>query len=169
MPISRCSQGTAVAYLWAGKAADKTHIDAAVDALMAAITNPRRRWNPWNTAIAKAEFKARLRAAERGELEPVDEVKFMTSGKPRRIFEIRWHDITVHEAREDGQVDFLEVNVRAYHAEPAELPQSALGLHAHEKVVVPGGAEAVNEAQNREIQKAAQLFDEGRASKWGLG
>lgn len=122
-------------------------------------------WNPWSSAITRAEFKKRIQKASRGELEPIDEVKPVDAVNPPPMYEIRWQDIAVAELQDDGSQKFSEVQVRLYHSEPPSRPGYFIGHHAHEKDVVTTD---VNAAQNREISVAVAWHDHGSPTNWGI-
>jgi hypothetical protein len=173
-PESRCSQAVPQIYVWVGTSAEKSDIEAAAEALMAAIEEPGRLWNMWNRASTKAEFAGRLRAAQRGELKPIDEVKYLERGSQAWLYEIRWQDISVRHRTPEGVLSFLSLKVRALHAETSSLPMHLIGLHAHEKIIVDveGDPEASRaetaRAQNREIDKAVKRFWDEQPSNWGI-
>jgi hypothetical protein len=143
-------------------------LEAAVDALIAAITTPARRWNPYNKTMAKREFKNRLDAAERGDLIPVAHVKALGRGSKAHLFEIRWQGIQVHEVDEHGVTFYPSVEARLLHAEPPAEPTLLVGVHAHEKVWFEGDDEQTKDVQNAEIDLGvAEFFRQGPAD-WGI-
>lgn len=110
---------------------------------------PERRWNPYAWAMAKSEFRKRLELACRGILIPVDEVKPIERGRSEKLFEIKW-TVPVQDGLEGGSFRFHDVQVRAYHSEPVELPFGFVGLHVHEKRIVDGNDAATRDLQNVE-------------------
>lgn len=103
----------------------------------------------------------------RGELVPVDEIKPVSDGRAA-LFEIRWSGVAVTESEEGGQVRHAEIEVRMIHTEPEGLGLAAVGLHAHEKRVVPGDPAATHAAQDREIEVAERCYYAGVRALWGL-
>lgn len=173
-PDSRCSERRALIYWWVSKDPSESDLDAAVNELMACLEKPGRLWNMYNRGVAKAEFRARLEAAQRGDLIPVEHVKYLDRGSAAWIYEIRWQNITVQVLEPGGKRRFVKLKVRALHAETPRLPNHLLGLHAHEKIVivVDGDKEAskraTNDAQNAEIDVAVRAYWDGDGSNWGL-
>lgn len=165
-PESRCSQHREISYVWARRPAGKSSIEAAVDALMAAITTPGRRWNPYNQEMARAEFKGRLEDAERGILIPVEHVKELTRGRAAHLYEIRWQAINVTEVDARGRVRHSKTRARLQHAEPLAYPDIAVGVHAHEKIVVKGDDKATNKLQDAEIAKGVDEYFTQDPSDW---
>lgn len=141
------------------------HIEAAVDALWAAMQGPARRWNPWTERMVKAEFRDRLNVAAAGCLKPVDEVREI--GEGRVLFEIRWLEIPVTDVDEGGTVRHSTTQARLLHAEPVELSVCAVGLHAHEKTVFPD-AGLTRAAQEAEIAVALTRYHQGIGHLWGI-
>lgn len=148
---SNCSLGVPLTYYWHDCSDPDGHLEAAVSALWEVVSSPTaRRWNPYAAAMAKAEFRNRLKAAQRGELKPVDQVKAMDPDD--ELFEIRWVGLTVTEHDPDSGTNvFLDIEVRLLHAEPAALGVCAIGLHAHQKVVVDGDKVETRRLQDVEI------------------
>lgn len=167
-PKSRCTERCAIEYVWYGGSGGREDIEGAVEALMGAIRAPQRRWNMYNESATRSEFRNRLQKAERGELAPVDHVKDLGRGTRAHLYEIRWQDITVHEQDDAGNTTFAELIVRLYHSEPPALPSLVIGLHAHEKVIVPDDETATRTLQNAEIDAAVQKFFNGLTENWGL-
>lgn len=159
---STCSGGLPVDVYWHGCIAEpelERHVDAIVEQLMDVIkADPRRRWNPYNEVITRREFRARILAAARGELKPLDHVKSIEHPLASELFEIRWSDLRVTEEIAAGKVQFRSIEVRLLHAEPATCAAAAIGLHAHEKVVIAGDRRATRRAQDDEIVRAVQVW-----------
>lgn len=128
---------------------------------------PERRWNPYAWAMANSEFKKRLELACQGILIPVEEVKPIERGRAERLFEIKW-TVPVQDELKDGGYRFHDVQVRASHSEPVELPFGFVGLHVHEKFVVDGDDTATNELQNSAIDVAIARFIDGVPTRWGV-
>lgn len=169
VPESRCSQHSPLRYVWAARAAGQSDINAAVEALMTAIHgNGGRRWNMYNTTMARSEFRKRLELAERGDLKPVEHVKKLGRGRKADLFEIRWQGITVHEEAPDGKVSYPKIRVRLQHAEPEDEKTLLIGVHAHEKVVVKGDNAATKDLQNKEIAKGVKAFFDQDPADWGV-
>jgi hypothetical protein len=87
-----------------------------------------------------------LGRAERGELE--DSGDDHTPIKPIR------EDPEIYELRHQA----LSKKIRLYHGEPTELPMSLVALHRHIKV---DGRD-----QQRQIEYAADRYEQGRESLW---
>lgn len=169
--VSNCCRGTSVEFYWAYCPAptQDEHIEWAVELLWDAIAKPGERgWSPQAKAMARSEFRDRIRAATEGGLIPRDELKPLRQGEPP-IFEIRWQAISVLELDENhAPREYHEVAVRLIHAEPDELGVCAVGLHAHEKVFFEGDKVATRRAQNREIDEAVNRYRNGVGEVWGL-
>jgi hypothetical protein len=165
-PPSRCSCRSEIEYVWFGEPPQGGHsaVAAATLAFAEMMKPPGRLWSPYSWAITKAKFKKRLEIAMAGELVPVTEVKDISRGSSAHLYEIRW-TFTVLEVRADGVKANRDVEVRQYHAEPAELPFAFVGLHVHEKVTDP--ARDINALQDLEIDRAVYRYDSGRSSRWG--
>ncbi|WP_433953585.1 hypothetical protein [Curtobacterium flaccumfaciens] len=146
----------------------RSHIDAAVDALMATLRGKGRQWNPYNERITRTEFRNRLRAAERGELEPVEEVEHLATGRDGWLYEIRWSGISVRYAFEGEPPAYYDAEVRAIHGEPPRLPMHLIGVHVHEKVWVEDDDDETENMQNQEIRLAVKRFWGLEPSNWGL-
>jgi|GEM_PF-1041366 len=159
---SNCSSALPVDLYWHARPDEdrlSEHVDAMTDALMDVVTAPaERRWNPYNETMARREFRHRLVEASRGALAPVDHVKSIEHPLAAEMFEVRWQNVRVTEAQADGRVRHRDVQVRLLHAEPQALGVVAVGLHAHEKLVVPGDARATRAAQDTEIAHAAAVY-----------
>jgi len=164
---SNCSLGVAVDFYWHTCTDPDGHIDAAVEALVAAVSGPTRRWNPWTMGTIRSEFRGVLLRAAAGDLRPVDEVKEVGDGRVR-LFEIRWLEIGVTDEVERGVMRHSNVGVRLIHAEPIELSVCAVALHAHEKLVYPGDDRRTHAAQDEEIDIALNLYREGEGNLWGF-
>ena len=131
-----------------GDGTQKQHIALAVEALMAAL-------------------KKRLETAARGELQPPKEIKSLRAGDI--LFEIRWAGIPVHECPPTGPERHTTAEVRLIHAQPYdELGLCVLGLHAHEKAIIDGDAQATKRLQDDQIDLAEQRFSSGRSTCWGV-
>lgn len=164
---SRCSGKAPLSLRWYGFPPCNLGQDlsAAVQALFDSVSPPGRVWNPWSSAITRAEFKKRLEKASRGELEPVDEVKPVDARNPPPLYEIRWQGVAVANLKTDGSQEFSEVLVRLYHSEPISQPDYFVAHHAHEKDL---SSQDVNAAQNDEISVALAWHDHGIDSNWGI-
>lgn len=121
----------------------------------------------YNEAITRADFKKRLEKAARGGLQPPGEIKSLRAGDI--LFEIRWAGIPVHERPPTGLEHHTTAEVRLIHAQPYdELGLCVLGLHAHEKAIIDGDAQATKRLQDYQIDLAEQLFYSGRSTCWGV-
>ncbi|MBF4591258.1 hypothetical protein [Curtobacterium sp. VKM Ac-1395] len=167
-PVSRCSERSPIEYVWAAGPGSKSHIEAAVDALMNTLRGDGRQWGPYNEPLARTEFRRRLEAAERGELEPVDEVDDLKTGTAGWLYEIRWSGISVRYLDEEGKPAYYDAEVRAIHGEPPRLPMHVIGVHVHEKVWWNDDPARTEAAQNAEIQLAVGKFWGLEPSNWGL-
>ena len=139
-------------------------IDVATDAFMTAITPVGRVWNPWSGAMVREEFRDRIVAAERGELEPIDEVKSVDEENPPPLYEIRWQGISVTDIQ-NGVQRHGTILVRLYHSEPEVLPRHFIGHQIHEKNVE---TDDVYGAQDAEIAIAKRYYDAGERIAWGV-
>ena len=166
--ISRCSVPRGPSFRWYGSPLCEPGDDiaTAVDALFASLVRPGRLWNPFAKQMAKSEFKARIKKASEGRLQPIDEVKPVDVRNPPPLYEIRWQGISVTDLADDGaSKTFSEVLVRMYHSEPASKPSHFIGHHAHEKLIdVPD----INATQQAEIRKAIAWYRRGEPSDWGI-
>lgn len=164
---SNCSAGVEVDFYWYDCVVPDGHVDAAVDALWAAVNvTPGRLWNPWTAAMAKKEFRRRLLKAQAGELAPIAEVKVLGTGG-EVLFEIAWKGLTVMERTAGGDVP-RSLEVRLIHAEPIELSVCAVGLHAHEKRVYPDDPKRTHDDQDAEIDVALVRYNQGIGHLWGV-
>lgn len=136
---------------------------------MAAIDDPRRRWNPYNRSIARSEFRKRIQLAASGLATPVGHVKDIGNSPIVPMFELRWdREIRVTEVDERGRQSFRIIKVRLLHAEPPQFGLCAVGLHAHEKLIFPNEARRTRAAQDAEIEVAVERYNTGYASRWGF-
>lgn len=144
------------------------HIAAAVDALMEAVDGPTRLHRPHADRLRRKEFELRLKKAEKGQLQPPDELKTVRRrGALVRFFEIRWSGLAVAERGLDGRPRESRVDVRLYYAEPPQFGLVILGLHCHEKSVI-GSDDAIKAVQNTEIDRALACYAQGMAERWGI-
>ena len=150
---------------WHACVEPEDHVAAATAAVFRALGRPGRRWNPFAERMVLAEIRGRLRAAARGELRPVDQVKPI--GERDALFEIRWLDIPVTEVAPDGSSRHSTTGARLLHAEPLALSVCAVGLHAHEK---PHGQDdaTARARQDAEIRVALDRYHAGVGTLWGL-
>lgn len=163
---SMCSGGLPLDFFWFS-CADGRHVEAAVNALFAAVSSPDRVWNPWARASVRAEFRDRLETAMRGELVPIDQVKTLRFGPDVDMFEIRWQDVAVTDLDDQRHQVFHTVQVRLYYAEPPGIGMCVVGLHAHEKQT-DGSDEDISRAQDAEIFEATCRYGDGICNKWGI-
>jgi hypothetical protein len=89
---------------------------------------------------------------------PVDHVKHIETPLVADMFEIRWSKVNIAELDAEGRERGQSVEVRLLHAEPDALGVCAIGLHAHEKVIVPDDARATRAAQDAEIATAVGVY-----------
>ena len=95
------------------------------------------------------------------------EIKSLRAGDI--LFEIRWAGIPVHECPPTGPERHTTAEVRLIHAQPYdELGLCVLGLHAHEKAIIDGDAQATKRLQDDQIDLAEQRFSSGRSTCWGV-
>lgn len=163
---SRCSSRTPVTFRWFGypKADIGEDLDIATDAFLAAITPEGRVWNPWAQRMVRAEFRDRVKAAARGELEPIDHVKAVDQENPPPLYEIRWQGIAVTDHR-DGHTTHGTALARMYHSEPPHLDDHFIGHHVHEKLL---DVDDINATQDEEIRIAKRFYDAGEPTGWGI-
>ena len=168
---SNCTLDVDVDFYWhvTASSAEVDQIEQAVDALWDAIRRPgQRRWSPYASAHVRSEFRDRLVVAASGGLRPHDEVK-PVGNEQAALFEIRWVDIDVIDLDERMEpVEYRTVGARLYHSEPLVLSVAAVGLHAHEKVIVDGDDRETHRLQDLEIAVAEVLYFQGIGSRWGI-
>ncbi|MFD6163693.1 hypothetical protein ACFWFR_00775 [Oerskovia sp. NPDC060287] len=154
-------------YYWHDCSDPELHLDRATDAVFASLERPSRRWSPHNKVYVRRSIRRRLELAAAGGLKPLAHVKPVGDGQAD-LFEIRWTDINVVEAGEDGELRFKVVGVRLYHAEPLAISVAAVALHAHEKDYYPDDPKRTHDAQDEQIAIAEGIFRDGWATRWGL-
>ena len=115
--------------------------------------------------MAKAEFRKRLEKAAAGTLVPVDEIKPVGDGLCS-LFEIRWSGIQVTDVEPDGRQSFSTIQMRLLHAEPSDIGIDAVGLHAHEKVIVEGDPQMTRQLQDDQIATAENRFRSECSDGW---
>lgn len=169
---SLTQSGQAVNFYWRYEPSqdEEDHIKAAVEALVKAADGDDRRVssNPFLLADAKGRFRSRLKLLTRGGLKPVEEVRALK--RPRSpLFEVRWQNVRGRTKTDDGTYTHADILLRMIFAEPPELGDAALGLHAHEKIVVEGDKQETKRLQDMEIDHAARLYEEGDECHWGVG
>lgn len=159
---SNCSSGLPVDLFWHGcpeECEQERHIDAMVDALIDAIGRaPNRQWNSYTETYARREFWHCLVSASRGDLKPLDHVKHIETPMVADLFEIRWTKVNVAELDAKGRERGRPVEARLLHAEPDAMGVCAIGLHAHEKVIVRNDARVTRAAQDAEIATAVSVY-----------
>ena len=168
---SLTQSGQAVAFYWRYEPSqdEEDHIKAAVEALIKAADGNDRRIssNPYLLAGAKGAFRSRLKDLTRGGLEPIEEVRALR--RPRSpLFEVRWQNVRGRTKTDDGTYTHADILLRMIFAEPPELGDAALGLHAHEKIVVEGDEQDTRHLQDMEIDHAERLYEEGEERYWGV-
>lgn len=168
---SLTQSGQAVDFYWRYEASqdDEDHINAAVEALVKAADGNDRRVssNPYLLMAAKGAFRSRLKLLTRGGLEPIKEVRALRRpGSP--LFEVRWQNVRGRTKTDDGTYTHADILLRMIFAEPRELGDAALGLHAHEKIVVEGDEQETRDLQDMEIDRAARLYEQGDEDLWGV-
>ncbi|MCD4549704.1 hypothetical protein [Schaalia sp. lx-260] len=159
-----------VAFYWVNEpsAYCEDHRNAALKALLqAADGEDNRLANPYQRAFARAAFMARLEELSHGLLKPYEEVKAL-SRPTCPLFEVRWQHIRVRVRKDSGQFTHAEIPIRMIFAEPVELSNAALGLHAHEKLVFENDEAQTRSRQNAEIDHAAAIYEGGKTNWWGL-
>lgn len=154
-------------FYWRYCAADK-YVEEAADFLVDELfLKKSRAKNPYTMAAAYGYFFDRIKAAERGELNPPDEVDTLSRPNPDAgFFEIRWQDINVTELQPVKK--HVKVAVRLYYVEPQEFSRAMIGLHGHEKVIKSTPKET-RDCQNKEIERALTCYNKGYVDRWGLG
>lgn len=141
---------------------DDAHIEAMVEALLAALQGEHRLHSPFADAHKKSSFRRVLKKAARGEAKPVDEVKSVRGGRDT-LFELCWNDIDVAE-QVDGKQQFKRVGARLIHAEPMNLSMGMVGLLAHEK---PYGDDS-RTVQDQFLDQAERIYNAGVGNLWGI-
>lgn len=163
------AQGQPVEFYWAGVHSEEVtqHIHAAVEALLQATNGATNRLtNPHTRAYARAAFKNRIERLRRGKLRPPAEVK-PVNPLGVKLYEVRWSDVNAHALTETKERKPVKLHIRMIFAEPVQLGYAALGLHAHEKEILPSKRET-KEAQDEHIAHAARLYVDGEPSAWGV-
>lgn len=168
---SLTQSGQAVDFYWRYEPSqdEEDHINAAVEALVKAADGDDRRVssNPFLLADAKGAFRSRLKDLTRGGLEPIEEVRALR--RPRRaLFEVRWQNVHCRTKTDGGTYTHADILLRMIFAEPPELGDAALGLRAHEKIVIEGDKQETKRLQDVEIDRAARLYEEGEERYWGV-
>lgn len=167
VPVSRCCKGVRLDFIWYCDEPSQSH--AAVDSVLRefeiVMHRPGLLWSPYSWPMARAEFRKVLLRGMEGDLKPVDHVKKIDPRHNEFLFEIRW-PVPALEQLEDGTRVHRDVLVRFYHGEPAELDFTFVGVHLHEKVIVPGDDAATNRLQNIEIEVAISRYLDGVSTLW---
>jgi hypothetical protein len=143
-------------------------IDSALEVFERLVRTPERNWDVREWAMVKAEFKSRLTRACAGHLLPIAQVKAIDRARSEFVFEIK-HDfshVTVDPAT--GARTKEKIRVRLYISEPPGQPTHFLGLHMHEKALLPGDRVQENDLQNIEIDIAVRYYELGRPANWGI-
>lgn len=136
---SRCCNSYAAPYEWTDFT-DEEHPSAIeLDAWLASLA-------PFARAHALGELDDLFDAASRGELQDTGDMR--TPIKPIR------EDPEIYELRHTA----LSKKLRFYHGEPSELPDELVALHKHIKTT--------NEAQQVDVEDAADRYGEGRPTLW---
>lgn len=166
---SRCSAGKTLDFAFYPDAPAPTTaaIQAATEAFTRVMQRPGLLWSPYSWPLERRRFTRLLEQACIGALVPVDHVKDIDRGAHEYLFEIRW-TIGVLEQGEDGSRRQSSVQVRLYHAEPANAIDIFVGLHLHEKRIVEGDPDATTTLQNHHIDIAIAKFHRGRSTRWGI-
>lgn len=168
--MALADSGNPVDFYWIGEASEleEAHVEAAVSALMEATAGDTNRLtNPHMAAAARASFRERLERMRQGKLRPPDELKSISRSKVK-LFEVRWPNIRVAELNEEGKREAKEIHLRMIYAEPPELGDAVLGLHAHEKVIDARDSREIRSMQDEEIDYAAKLYEDGEGDYWGV-
>ena len=159
-----CSCGARVEFFWIG-CVDRKHLDAAVQALMTALSGGTRVRNPYGRAAIEAMFRRRLQLATKGELVPSDHVKRIEGQPWADMFEVRWDDINVTERDPGGGLSHGKASARLYYVEIGGL--KIIGVHAHEKDL-RGDARSIRAAQDAQIDLAVAAYVNGLPTRWGV-
>ena len=168
--MALADSGKPVDFYWRGETSDseEVHVEAAVSALMEATAGDTNRLtNPHMAATARGSFHERLECLRQGKLRPPDELKSISRSKVK-LFEVRRPHIRVAELNEEGKREAKEIHLRMIYAEPPELGDAALGLHAHEKVIDARDSRKTQSLQDEEIDNAARLYDGGEGDYWSV-
>lgn len=167
---SRCSGKSPLDFAWAGipQPAALDPIDAAVRTFESLMKAPADRfWDPHHWAITKGEFRSLLVRACAGRLIPLTHVKEIDRAAGEHVFEIVY-ETRVIRVDSAGNRYSERVQVRMYISEPPGYPSHFVGLHVHEKEIIPGDHKRENELQNIEIDVAVNYYELGRPSNWGI-
>lgn len=165
---SRCRSGTPIKFRWYGEPQAKCGDD--IEGLRAAFVNAIRRENRLLSehllATAWIEIHAKVERAIKGNLRSSSHLKQVDRYRLPAIFEIRWQDISILEIQPNGSLRQLNLLIRMYHSEPAEVPDYFIGHHIHEKVILK--STETTALQNDEIGLARQYLEQGRSKLWGI-
>ncbi|WP_230670821.1 hypothetical protein [Rathayibacter sp. Leaf248] len=163
---SRCSSGTPHTFHWFDSSGPCVGdaLDAATEIFLRAIDGPSRRWNPYNAAMARSEFRKRVELAAKGGLKPRQQVKPVDVRNPPPLYELRWQGISVTEVDAQSKQRHRKILVRMYHSEPAGAPAHFIGHHIEEKAIT----ERTRELQDAAIARAKHSYHQGEASRWGI-
>ncbi|WP_206451817.1 hypothetical protein [Micrococcus sp. KRD096] len=163
---SRCSSNVAVEYFWRFTA-NGQHIERTVEFLQKCLDKPGRVQNEYLEELNAAAFEDHLELAAKGRLQPGTHVKEVRRHPEVDLYEIRWDGIAVQgqDIVSGLYKDPEEVLVRLYYVETGEA--WVVGLHGHEKAILESDEET-NQAQDVEIDKAAELARVNAEARWGV-
>ena len=168
---SRCSGKAPLDFAWAGipQPSASDPVESAMATFEAMMKSPPDRfWDPRHWAITKAEFRSLLLRACKGNLIPITHVKEIDRAAKEDVFEIVYKTRVIRKD-EDEKRHSEKVQIRLYSSEPPAFPAHFVGLHIHEKTILPDDHRRENELQNIEIDVAVRYYDAGRPSNWGIG
>jgi hypothetical protein len=107
--------------------------------------------------LVQGEIEGLLELAADRELDASDDRTFEPVASLPDLFELKWR------FRRSGKPP---IQLRQYHAEPSELPDSLVSLHRHIKQTHGTRAE-IKTAQGQEMSKARLRFIAGQPTLWG--
>lgn len=136
---SRCCQPVDPANEWVDYTDDDHEAAAELDRWFGSLTH-------WAREHELGRLDALMDAAAFGRLED-------TGDERTPIVPVR-HDPEIFELRHQA----LSKKLRFYHGEPAELPDALISVHRHIKTN--------RDHQQRQIDYAAERYNQGRASLW---
>lgn len=127
--------------------------------------DPRRSLTLMVERDIRAEFKARINSAIKGRLKPEEECKPLRSDP--ELYEIRWSDLSIprKDLASGLYLDPDHAHFRLYYGERADRDWF-IGVHVHEKVIVPNDPRATDEGQQEEIDEAVRIFQ--APGDWGI-
>ena len=166
---SRCSSGNPVEFWWFGESSGASggNLEKFLSFFETKLNRKNLILNEFTIASAKAEIRGLLQRAMQGRLKPIKQIKVIAGKRIPTLFEIRWQNIPMLEVQNNGEIKTVYLMFRMYHSEPEEVPGYFVAHHIHEKDI--SQQDEIKSKQNREIERARNYFELGKAIQWGLG